>query len=131
MNVANSFQSAFERITVADADTKAAVRDIFDAAESLFKLILQPASPALTEQTADKLLRGVVSRAYATAHASAQQAAGRTCSSFGKWADACHPYRHGHAADHVVAPPMDLAIVLLSQGASFIRWLTEIDPGRT
>jgi hypothetical protein len=43
VNVANSLQNAFDRITVVDTDTKAAVRDIFDAAESLFKLVLAPA----------------------------------------------------------------------------------------
>jgi hypothetical protein len=128
VNVAKSAASAFDRITVTDADTKAAVRDIFDAAESIFKLIIAPTQSNLTEQTADTLLRPVVNRTYATLHPSTQQAAGRVCSSFGKWADACHPYRHGQAADHIVAPPIGLTVVLLSQGASFLRWLVEVDP---
>jgi hypothetical protein len=44
-NVDHAFLAAFKRLTVQSFDTKAAVREIFDAAESLFKLMMSPRSP--------------------------------------------------------------------------------------
>jgi hypothetical protein len=126
-NVQHDFEAAFRRLTVQDFDTKAAVRDIFDSAESLFKLMVSPRNPGLTGSTVDSDLRTVVDRALASADFATKQASGRTLSSFGKWADACHPYRHGQQSESIVAPPSELATLLLSQGASFIRWLAGLD----
>jgi hypothetical protein len=126
-NVDHAFQAAFKRLTVQSFDTKAAVRDIFDAAESLFKLMLALRNPDLTGGAVKSDLRPVVDRAVADSDTATKQASGRILSSFGKWADACHPYRHGQQSETIIAPPADLATLLLSQGASFIRWLAGLD----
>ena len=126
-NVDHAYRAAFNRLTVQSFDTKAAVRDIFDAAESLFKLMAAPRNPNLTGSSVDSDLRPIVDRALASTDDATKQAAGKTLSSFGKWADACHPYRHGQQSETIVAPPPQLATLLISQGASFIRWLAGID----
>jgi hypothetical protein len=129
-NVRTSLEKAFDKFTVAEPDTKSAVREAFDAAESLFKLILAPENPDLTSGTVQSELLPVINRAYEAAHRSTISAATRTCNSFAKWADACHPYRHGHGSEVPVPPPIELAIVLVSQGASFVRWLAYVDQTR-
>ena len=126
-NVDYAFQAAFGRLTLREIDTKAAVRDIFDAAESLFKLILAPKNPELTARAIEKELLPIIARTPATSDAVARHAMGRALSAFAKWVEACRPYRHGQQAETVVAPPLELALLLLSQGASFLRWLGEID----
>ena len=126
-NVDHAFQAAFKRLTIENFDTKAAIRDVFDASESLFKLMVAPRNPNLTGSAVETDLRPIVDRALASSDDATKQAAGKTLSSFAKWADACHPYRHGQQSETIVAPPAHLAILLLSQGASFIRWLAEID----
>jgi len=126
-NVDHSFQAAFKRLTVQNFDTKAAIHDIFDASESLFKLMVAPRNPNLTGSSVESDPRPVVDRAFASSDDATKQTAGRALSSFAKWADACHPYRHGQQSETIVAPPQELATVLISQGASFIRWLAGID----
>jgi len=126
-NVRSGLEAAFQRLAIEHFDTKAAVRDIFDAAESLFKMIVAPRNPNLSEGSVKDDLKPVINRAFAREDAATQQAAARSLSSFGKWADACHPYRHGVNSETIVAPPADLTILLLSQGAGFVRWLAKID----
>jgi hypothetical protein len=130
-NVRTSLERAFDSFTVGNPDTRSAVDEVFHAAESLFKLIVAPASPNLTEATAKSVLQPLINQTYGTAHESTISAATRTCGSFAKWADACHPYRHGHGSEAPVPPPIELAVVLVSQGASFIRWLAGVDRARS
>ena len=132
-NVGAMLKSAFDSFTVADPNTKDAVRDVFDAAESLFKLIIAPRSTDLTASSVKTALLPMLEQHYKAAHGDAAtiSAALRVCNSFGKWADACHPYRHGQGSEAPVAPPIELAVVLVSQGASFIRWLADVDRRRS
>ena len=123
-NVQHHVDVAFRRLTVENFDGKAAIRDIFDAAESLFKLIVAPKNPNLTAETVESELRPIINRVLADAPDATKQAAGRALSSFGKWADACHPYRHGQQAVAIVAPPRELSTLLISPKArvSFDGW---------
>ena len=130
-NIQHSVQSAFARLTVSAGDTKASIRDIFDAAESLFKLLITPRNSTLASGSVDDDLKKVVNRAVANEDPATVQAALRAVSGFGKWADACHPYRHGHGTESIVSPPLDLTVLLLSQGAAYIRWLAQIDQALT
>jgi hypothetical protein len=46
---------------------------------------------------------------------------------FRDWVDAAHFYRHEAGREAVAQPPLSLAILLISAGASFLRWLAEFD----
>lgn len=46
---------------------------------------------------------------------------------FGKWIDGIHNYRHGQGLPEPVAPSVGFAVFVLSSGASYLRWLVEID----
>jgi hypothetical protein len=43
------------------------------------------------------------------------------------WTDAAHWYRHGQGKEEPKQPPASLAILSISAGAAFLRWLAEID----
>ena len=43
------------------------------------------------------------------------------------WVDAMHIYRHGQGTTEPVAPPLEYAVYVVSTGASFLRWLVDID----
>jgi hypothetical protein len=63
---------------------------------------------------------------------SAITAAKEMANSFAKWVAACQQYRHAPGENHegeenTAAPPLDLAIVMMSNGASFLRWLIAQD----
>ena len=43
------------------------------------------------------------------------------------WNKSCHNYRHGKDADKINNPSEEYTILMLSQGASYIRWLLDIE----
>jgi hypothetical protein len=57
--------------------------------------------------------------------------ASKLAASVGEWVDACHFYRHEAGNEDVVQPPLTLAVNLVSVGASYIRWLAEVDAFRS
>jgi hypothetical protein len=58
----------------------------------------------------------------------AQRAANKSVSALADWVDACHNYRHEEGVEEPSQPPIELAVELISTGASFLRWLISIDP---
>jgi len=117
--------AAFDFLTHIHPDTKLAVINIFMAAETVFKLIADTGT-ALTMGSVDKELRTIVQRHYRNGDQAGNQASNAMCSSIADWVNACHPYRHGHNTPDHVAPPMDLAIALVSSGADYIRWMVSL-----
>ncbi len=61
------------------------------------------------------------------ADAVALRAANKQVASFKDWVDASHNYRHEQGSEEPVQPPIDLAILAISNGTSFLRWLIAID----
>jgi hypothetical protein len=98
---------------------------IFEAAETLFKLATDT-NADLASAACDKHLKPLVNKIYG-AEAPTASTAGRAASSFGKWADAAHPFPHGSKTEAPINLPDDLAVFLINQGASHIRWLAAVD----
>ncbi len=46
---------------------------------------------------------------------------------FKKWTDSAQSYRHGQATENIDEPPLSLAILIISTGVSFLRWLAWLD----
>jgi hypothetical protein len=80
----------------------------------------------LASNFVEKRLKPLANRAYGSDRPTASTAA-RMLSSFDDWVNAAHPFRHGHNTEVPVSLPDDLAVLLVSQGAGFIRWLADID----
>lgn len=119
--------SAFGKFEQPRQDLKGAIRDIFEAAETLFKVATASSNVNLTATSIRKHLQPLVNKVYATADPPTISTAGRMLSSFESWVDAAHPFRHGHQTETPVSVPEELGVLLLSQGASFLRWLADID----
>jgi hypothetical protein len=128
-NARQNFEQAQENLSQVPADGKGAIRAIFDAAENLFRLMF-PNEPSLKANQAVAKLKGEVQRLY-DGNAPAQAAAVQQVTAFGNWVDACHHYRHEHKGESVMPPPLDLAVQLVSSGATYIRWLAELDVRRS
>ena len=54
-------------------------------------------------------------------------AASKLLSAFKDWINAAHFYRHEPGHQDPAQPPLMLAVQMVSVGASFIRWLAELD----
>lgn len=123
--VRTAFEKAEQELLICPPDTKDALQDLFEAAETLVKILLN-AGKSLDANLVGKELRSYVDRFYATADAHTRGFAAQMLEAFGKWVDASHRYRHGPQSDQPHAPPLDLAVLHFSVGASFIRWLASI-----
>ena len=121
----HAFEAAEAKLEQTPADFKGAIRDTFEAAETLTKLI-SASGKALTSGFVRSELELRVQRLY-KADAVATAVGTRLCQSFGDWCDAAHPSRHGQKVEDPVSPPDELAVLLVSQGASFVRWLVDLD----
>lgn len=124
-NVLHAVEEAVASLTEHTPNGKQSIRGMFAAAEGLFRLLL-PKAPRLGAKEAEQL-RPILQSAY-TVDATASQAAQKMLSSFKEWIDAAHFYRHEPGkADEIAQPPLGLAVLLVSNGAAYVRWLAELD----
>jgi hypothetical protein len=125
---ANSL-AAFERISdelaALPPNGKDAWRAVFTATEGLFRLMFRSATQ-LNAAGIDANLTSLVQRLYG-ADAVALRAANKQLASFKDRVDASHNYRHEPGSEEPVQPPIDLAILAISNGTGFLRWLISID----
>lgn len=90
--------------------------------EGLFKLMFASA-PQLNAGAVDALLASVVQKLY-QGDTTAQRSASKQLAAFKEWVDASHNYRHEAGSEEPVQPPVDLAVLAISNGTG---WLTAID----
>jgi hypothetical protein len=123
-NALHAFESGMTELRKTPPNGKGAVRGVFAAAEAIFKLITTARRLGASE------LEGLgpkLHRHYARDE-TARNAATKMLNSFKDWVDAAHFYRHeAGKPDEIVQPPLELAVYLVSTGASHVRWLAELD----
>jgi hypothetical protein len=125
---ANSL-AAFERVSDELASIppngKDAWRAVFGSVEGLFRLMF-PSATQLNAGAVDTNLSGLIQKLYGS-DSVALRAASKLLASFKDWVDASHNYRHEPGSEEPVQPPIDLAILAISAGTAFLRWLIVLD----
>ena len=76
---------------------------------------------SLGAASVEKYLKPIARQVYSD---TSWDAANLLLNSIADWINSIQPYRHGQKDPH---PPMDLAIAMVSSGATYLRWLVEID----
>lgn len=102
----------------------AAIRAVFGAIENLFKLMFN--TPRLDVGSAKTRLSPMVQGHYKN-DPIMQGSSAKVLNSFYSWIDAAHYYRHERGTEDPSQPDEDLAIVLISEGLAFLRWLVGVD----
>lgn len=105
-------------------DTKGAVRSIFESIEILVKQMVDTKN--LNKWIVEKILKEKCLGAYGNDE-TAKKVISQMFDGFAQWVDAIHNYRHGQPDMEPVAPPLNVAIYIISSGTSFLRWLIEIN----
>lgn len=124
-NVRDRFENGMAAISAAVPDGKTAIRNVFEAAEGLFRIMFSSAPRLAGDQVAK--LEPLLQKKYA-GDRTALSAASKLLASLKDWIEACHFYRHeAGKPDEVHQPPLELAVHLVSVGAAFIRLLIELD----
>ncbi len=101
-----------------------AIRSAFAANENLFKLMYNV--PRLDARTAGEKLGRDLQSLYSD-HPTSQSAAAKSLGSFKEWINASHFYRHEQGVEVHNQPTEEAAVLLVSQGLSFVRWLAQLD----
>lgn len=117
--VRSAFEDAYHHLDSEKQDTKAAARSIFEALETLTKLIV-PTASRLTKNVCTQQLRSAC-LAVCNGDTVEKSVLGNLFTSFGYWVEAVHDYRHGQLAHEPVAPSEETAILILSTGTTFLR----------
>ena len=79
----------------------------------------------LSAEEIERRLWPVVQQAY-DGDEPAQRAAGEMLTALKAWVEASHEYSRRPGDADPVDPPADIAILAISQGASFLRWLARL-----
>lgn len=121
------FENAFSKLDREPVDTDGAIFSIFKSLEIIYKLmVVSTKNDRLTANNVNSKIVPIIEKIYSS-NETAKSAGKKLAHSFGDWIDGCHMYRHGQENEHAITAPLDLAVVIISQGASFLRWLAEID----
>jgi len=121
----NAARDAFEDAhrALLNSDTLTAVRRSFDAVENVFKLHFGVARLGTSEIKTK--LTPILQATYA---GRVNDAANRLSASFAEWTNAAHQFRHAPGVSDPSPPPMDIAVMMVSASASYLRWLVELAP---
>lgn len=104
-------------------DTRDAVRRTFEAVENVAKL-MAPSISRLGASEVEKVLKPL---ATASLLGTERDATNLMLSSMANWVNGCQQYRHAPGTPEPDPPSLELAIWMVSTGASHLRWLVGID----
>jgi hypothetical protein len=122
----DQFQAAREALDDAHRallshDTLSGVRRSFDAVENVFKIRF--GTPRLGASEIKSKLNPTLPDNYS---GRATDAANRLAAAFAEWTNAAHQFRHAPGVADPSPPPMDMAILMMSEAASYLRWLISL-----
>lgn len=108
-----------------EPDFKEALRNVFEAVEVVFKLIL-PETKRISGRDIGEKLKPLMASTYPDSP-TAVTVAGQYLDSMCDWVNSVHNYRHGQPLEEAPQPPLDLSVALMSSGVAYLRWLIGID----
>ncbi|OAN98063.1 hypothetical protein [Sulfitobacter geojensis] len=120
--------SLVEQVDVAllqePTDYVGAIRAIFGANENLFKMMFSV--PRLDAKTAGEKI-GPIQQSHYTGHPTLTASSSKILESFKDWINGAHFYRHEQGVQSPSQPSEEFAILMISQGLSYVRWLAQLD----
>lgn len=103
--------------------TREAIRQTFECVETVFKLMLPNETQLGHSEITKKLKPLVLDRLQG----SERDAVGRWIEGFADWVIGAHQYRHGQGVEAPDNPSIGTAVLSVTMGAAYARWLAELD----
>lgn len=122
------FEKVQEALNEQPPDLTEGIYRTFLAIENVFKLMC-PDANRLSEGQIKRHLSSVIENYYSDDD-TAKGAAKRLCDGLKDWVNSAQDYRHSQGNEEPKQPPSELAILIMSSGAAFLRWLAQIDQSR-
>lgn len=104
------------------SQTSSAIRHAFEACENLFKLMFE--CSRLGETEIEKQLKPYV---LSTTTTGDRNAASAMVTGMKSWVTASHQFRHAPGTEAHEPASMDIALLMISSAAAYIRWLASLD----
>lgn len=117
-------EAAHSNLDAVPPNGREAIRRTFDCVETIFKLMF-PGESRLDAVAVTKKLRPCLGRQTDSDHEA--HAAGQLAEALSKWITSAHQFRHAQADEHPTQPTLATTVLSVSMGASFARWLAELD----
>lgn len=111
-----------------EGDGKLAIRSTFEAVEIVFQLMFDGAE-RLSAHVIDNRFTEALLELYPEERDNAPLL--RLKDSFKEWVGGAHYFRHGQPDEDVREPALTTTILMVSAGASYLRWLAELDEQRS
>lgn len=124
-SVRQHFEAAYQALDGVPPDPKAALRSMFFAVEGLFRLMFGSAHQ-LSSGEISKHLKPRLEVEYG-GQKPAIYVAHKQLAQLSDWVDGAHFYRHEPGTEEPAQPPIDMAVHYVSTGASWLRWLAQLD----
>lgn len=109
-------------------DGRTAIQAVYDAVENLFKRITGKQNITnghVRQELAAVALQGIPEDGKSNV------AVNKILNGFEDWAAACHVYRHAPGTAETAQPNEAIAILMVSQGYGFVRWLAELSAAQS
>lgn len=121
--VLDAFEKSYGFLDQDVPDTANAITSIFEAVEILYKHIVQAGDKdRLNGYGVQSRLKPLLQKCYSD-DTVVTTACNHILDGLCDWIEAGHMYRHGQRIEEPSSPPLDFAVLYLSQGASYIRFL--------
>lgn len=128
-NLTRQFVEDAEKALIADPiDGRQAIRNIFEAVENLYKQMYPRAALLNNGSIANDLKPEI--EASLEGRNVAKRSALKQVDSFKCRINSAHDYRHAPGDPEPAQPPEELAILAVSQGFGFLRWLVTVQQQR-
>ena len=124
-SVRELLDEAYKAIDAIPPDGKMAMRNVFFAAEALFRLMF-PKAHQLSKSELAKHLKPHLDQHYA-GQQPANSAAQKQLAQLTSWVEGAHFYRHEPGTEEQSQPPLEMAVSYVSVGTAWIRWLRTFD----
>ncbi len=121
--VLEAFKKSYSFLDQIAPDTASSIRLIFEATEILYKHIVNAEGNDRLNSSGVKNKLKPLLLATIKDNSVAQTACGHMLDSLSGWIEAGHMYRHGQKNKEPLSPPLDFAVLYISQGAAYIRYL--------
>jgi hypothetical protein len=123
--VLDEFEKAYHAVENIPPDSKQAVRAMFEAIETLFRLTVGPKAKRLGSSEIKSYLLPMIQSLYDDPLA--RNMTTSLVNGLAEWANGLQAYRHGQPVEEPSPPPFEAAVAALQTGSAYIRLLIELD----
>jgi len=105
-----------------DGNNGTAIYTIFQSLENIFRIIFPNVSRLGTKEIKEQLKKSTLETIYEGRNINAMS---RIVIAFCEWVNACHQYRHADGKLEKSDVPLDVAVLIISNGSAYLRWLLD------